>query len=384
MIKYVFYYILISIGVAYGQPASEGLQPFRPPAGTKVSDKLRLEPNDDAVLLREIKPTDKLSVLRSNDNWYEIDVTTPEGLTFRGWVKGVIAAERLPPPPPPPAPMTEPKPSPFESSKYLWFWSDQIKEKGSLVLQLGMQDLTYSLNGIQSGTRSSVYKSDFLGIAIGARASFTLLETRLFDDPFFVVLEGSYHYALSRLSFSAGFEVPEVAGKGYEITVNTYSGDLMAKYRFIQQPSFSLQAGLGVGYYYHEIAPDLEPIQGGTYNGKLIFVQTSFGGFILPFVIEGTAWENFSFGVRISPIFFADLSESGLQTPKLKSSGLPMVVSANLGYRLNKYFSMEVEGEQLKISGTSTGTGERLNKTYTDAHLSTTYQRAYLGFRFHF
>lgn len=379
--------LLTALLIAQDVIAPGGLQPLRPPAGTTLSRSLRIAPNDLAPSLRELADTDLVSYLRTEGPWYEVDVRSKEGLEFRGWLKGVLPTERTPPVISPAAPIQKvEQPNPLNVEGVTWFWQPEAKEHGAFRLTTGFQKISYTLNGNVNGTKQAVPPGyDFMGWSLGVAAEFIPLQTRLFNRVFFPVIRGNYSYGLHRVSFSNPFpNVPEVAGKAYQISTNSYSLEGVARLRVFEFKGGYFQFGLGLGFLYYEVQPDLDPIQGGNFNGQVIFLDTAFSSLTVPFEIYVRAFDDFYLEPRITLCALPNLSENASGTPGMKTEGMPLQIELNVGYFLSSRWALELESEFLSLKGQSSGTATRLGTTYSDGEMDLSYQRYIVGLRYHF
>lgn len=362
---------------------AQGLKPLQPSQFSSRS--LHSGPNDETPILREIGLEDKITILRSEGEWYELDVETPEKLSFRGWLKGALALERQPPPPFQEVVQKKEDTKPLASDTYLWFWDRRTENSASVGLHIGGQGIGYKLSGLQSGSVSEVYNYNFSGITFGLSADLPIVRFPIWDRTMVWTLEGSYFYGLYSLSFGSDFQAPELQGVGYRIDTHTYRIQSLSKLEFYRNQTTSLAAGLGLGFYSHEVAPDLQPIRSGTYTGDLVFVETRFQGLSIPILIEIQWLEDWFSSLGVSPLLFSSVSETGSQSADYDSSGFPLLLSAMLGYQWTQNFSMVGEFEQLMASAKATTDNiRRLDRNYRNPEVDLSYLRGTLGFRFHF
>jgi len=317
-----------------------------------------------------------------------VDVRSKEGLDFRGWLKGSLAVERSLPPAPTQAARTQKVegPNPLDVKGITWFWSPKAKEHGLIRLNTGFQSIGYTLTGNVAGTSRSIPPGyNFLGWGLGLVAEFIPLQTTVYERSLYPVIRGGYSFGLHRVSFSNPFpNVPEVAGKAYQLSTNSYSLEGLTRYRAAEFQGGFLQIGLGVGFLYHEVQPDLDPIQGGSYNGEVVFLDTSFSSLTIPFEIYVRAFDDYYFEPRVSWLAMPSISQDASGATGMKAGGLPFQIQMTFGYLLSELWSVEAEAEYLFLSGSSTGTTTRLGTTYTDGKIDLSYQRYVMGLRYRF
>lgn len=356
--------------------STNGLQPLRPPKGATVSRHLRSEPSENAPLLRQLQPTDKLQLLRNQGEWYEVEVKTQEGLEFLGWTKSKRPTERTPPPPPPiPSQAGTTSLKPIESENFDWFWSQNLRETWRFSLGIGYQNIQYLQSGIyaSTGLRGEVYDFNLNGIAIKLDTELNILETPLFSKPFFWTLGTKYIFSLYQIKLSNTFPIAGLQGSAYSITTNTIDLASTAKMSLFEQGDKSLfKLGLGAGYIFYEFGPDLAAVDGGTFDGKFVFTDFNFYGITVPLILESNVQDWLHLQLRFLPIFLAQLDEKPSNTSgdNLKASGFPWTSSFSATYFWNPNWGVNLDINYLFIDGKNTGVANRIaTEAFSEARL---------------
>jgi len=366
---------------------SGGLQPLRPPAGTTLQRSLRISPHDGAPSLREIQSTDRVVYLRTQGPWYEVDLRTAEGLEYRGWLKGELPVERTPPPPPPPMAQKPEMPNPLLSDEIIWFWDKRADSFGSLKFSSGFQNIQYSLSGLDNtGSRINVPPGyNFFGWNFSLAGEFIPLQTNLLSRLLYPVIRGTYSFGFHRVSFSNPFPtVPEVAGKGYQINTNTYSIEGLTRFQALRFARGDLTIGLGIGFYFHEMAPDLEPIDGGAFAGQVVFSDTTFSSLTIPLEFRVRFLERFFVEPRVWYFVTPDFGDNASGTPDIKSSGLPIRASFTGGWNFAGHWWVEGDVDYFTAKGKSSSTTSttRLGTAFTKGEVDMTFQKYTLGLKY--
>lgn len=369
------------------QIPGEGLTPFQPPEGTPLLPSLRLSPDDSAIEIRQIKETDRVQYLRSMGHWYEVDLLTTEGLRFRGWAKGTLADERkTPQPSPSPTQASQTPADPLAVKGLTWFWAPEATERGSLRLHLGFQNLFFQLKGTTSaGDGQSVPPGyNFNGMGLLVSGELIPLMTTALNRKLFPVLRLDYLFGFHRVSFSNPFpQIPEVAGKGYEVQTQAFRIEGLTRFRAFEQQRGYIQFGFGLGFYYHTVAPDLSPVQGGLYNGQLVFYDNTISSISIPIEITWHFLDTFYVIPKYYYLANPKVSESAAQTDGLKISGMPLAFSFTTGWQLSKHWALEAELDWLDV-GTKGGSGSRFGVDYTNGVTDIESRRFMGGVRYQF
>jgi hypothetical protein len=361
-----------------------GLAPFQPPADSPTGKELRVQPNSSAVSIRQVRSDDQVTYLRSQGPWYEIEVKTVEGLTFRGWIQGELAtARRLPEPSPVVAQKEQPKP--ITSQRFVMFWDKRAHSRGSLKLSVGPQQSIYSLSGITGGSnRSNISPGyNFLGGHFGLDGEFIPLSTTLGKGfSLSPLIRASYAYGLHRVAFGNPFiDVPEVSGQAYSIDTNTYQLETIARVSRKVGSALEVAFGLGAGFIFHEVAPDLDPIPG---SDELIFVEQSTSGLIIPLEVSAKIKSTYTVALTAKPILVSSFKETPEVTPDPKLSSTPWILQSVIGWQWSQRFELELAVQWLDLKASGNGSATRLGENFEDGQISTSFRKADLGIRWHF
>ncbi len=336
-------------------------------------------PSEDAVTLRTLTNSDRILYLRTQNDWYEVDVWTEDGLRFRGWLKGNLPLERQPPPHVERRPDVS-KLDPLRSEKYFWFWTGKLKETSFFKFNLGMVNIAYDLTGIQNSSRTNIFSYAFNGLSAGVDGTLRILEIPFFNRLFYWDANVSYAFGFFRLGFDNPYpEAPEVAGKGYEILTHTYAIDSLAHVEINKWKDGEFSTGLGLGFFHHEVAPDLEPLTQAPYAGQSIFINSSFSSTAIPIKIKARFFEDWRLQILYKYFLFPGLSEEATFTPNLSSSGFPLYFQTDIHCALGDHWGLSFAAEYFNVDGKGTGSSQRLDKTYSDGNLNLSFYRALLG-----
>jgi len=369
-----------------------GLNSLRPPAGTSLSRSLKAQPNDQATELRQLKDSDRVNYLRTDTDWYEVDVHTAEGLDFRGWLKGSLPQERKLLEAQPIKSLEEKPtgPNPLDSKSITWFWDNKNQDRGSLRLLLGAQNLSFELSGLNSsGDRQGIAPGyDFFGLGLNFGGEFIPLQTKILGRAFQAVLRGDFEYGLHRVSFSNPFpQIPEIAGQGYEISSQMWSIEGLGRMLLKEFDRGSFEFGLGLGFLYYAISPDLSPVQGGVYDGQLVFFDNVVSALTIPVEFRFKFLDKFSIQPRFRVLLLSNYSENvANQSAKSEISGFPLLASGTFGWEINKHWSLESDLEYIKINSSdkSDTTDDRFGVQYTKGQSSFNSLRMLAGLRWKF
>jgi hypothetical protein len=353
-----------------------------------MGTELRVSPSEKSLMLRTVQPTDKVKYLRSEGEWYEVDIESKDAQIFRGWLKGSLPLEKIPQAPVKAAePQRVERTSPLTSEKFLWFWTGKISDKGQVQLGVGLGNITYKLEGtLASGNSSTIYQYDFLGFTLDTFIRYNLLEYP-FGSKYKLSwgLGGGYTYGLFRLTFSPDFTIGELRGKGYTVTTNTYDFDMLFRFHF-QPPQGKVHFDIGIGptFYYYEVAPDLEENQSFK---QAVFGDLTVQGLGLPSVALNVQAKKLGhFGLRVVPLLLlADISEDAVVNPPFDVSGFPPTLfQLLLGYPFATHWMLSGRGDYFFAEAKSTGAGTRVGRDYTDGKVSLGMIRGSVGIRYVF
>jgi hypothetical protein len=383
--------MILSLSLWWCFLTGEGLRPLEPPRGTTIQSELRTAPDEKALILRQVVPSDRIRYLRSQIDWYEIELTSQEGFVFRGWVKGSLPDERKPPPSPVEV-QRPPAPNPIEPSKYLWFFSSKIAEKLSLDLGLGVQNLSYQLKGTytdgqKKGSRGSIYSFSAPGFALHVHGSLPVVEFSLTEHRASVILDGQFSYGLSNVSFNSDFQVSELRGSSFEVASHQYDIKALMKYELTRRPStYNLAVSLGAGYLLYDVLPDLNPIHGGSFDGEIVVGDITFSGVGFPIQFDVRAFRHFSAKFSMTPyLLLGDVSEEITSNTGYEISTLsPIQIEFSGAYQIASAWSAVIEGRYLKFEGSGSGNGARLKSNYQNGELFFQSYQILAGLKFDF
>ena len=361
-----------------------GLTPLRPEQNSLVGLDLRSEPSDQAPSVKTIGSDDQITFLRSQGPWYEIDLKSTEGLEFRGWVKADLASARRLPEPAPIVQKTK-ELKPLTSEKFVFFWDKRVKERGSLKISSGLQQISYSLSGVVAGgERQNISPGyNFYGGHFALEGEFVPMTLALGSSlELSPTIRGSYAYGLHRVSFSNPFtDVPEISGQAYSIDTHSFLIEGFGSLNRTFSESFRLQLKPGLGYFYHEVSPDLDPIPGGS---ELVFVEQVTTALTLPVELSAQFLSRFYASLLFRPLVFTSFKETPEVSPKIKLSGFSWMAGSLLGWRLRQAFALELGINLMDLKAKGSGAASRLGNDFEDGEVKTKLRKAHLGIRWIF
>lgn len=382
MVKNILPVSLLGLLILMGWSPLEatGLDPLKPEQGLQGS--LHTLPDSNSPKFREIAPTDRVVILRSQGEWYEVDVTSATGLEFRGWVRGGLAPERI-------APVKSvesfkpAKANPLKSDRFLWFWSGEIEEKAELAFLLGTESLRYKPTGTPLGPVTRISGYNFWGLSFGGNAQLTLLETQFWNREFRWLLKGNYHYALFQVAFGNSPDLPgEIQGASYRIQTHKFEILSMAELRpFVWSGGF-LRTRMGAGYLSIDDSPDLRR----TNRGNVVFSQIGFSGIVSPVEFEAQFAERYRGLLSFSPVWLPSVTESpdASATNDLKTTGLHWLAKVYLQYRINHSLSVQGGAEYFSGKAKHPGESRRIDQLFEDVKIDFTSMRLVAGLGLHF
>ena|GEM_PF-3896252 len=385
----LYFFFLTAIFSSTKLSAQSALEPLQP--SQQLSPELHMSPDESSSLLHQILNTDKVTILRSQGEWYEVDVQSPDGLEFHGWVKGGVAKENIPPPLPK-AEAKKPELKPIGSKHFHWFWNGELKKKGSLSLSAGYQQVSYLLTGLVdsngSSTRVRAPSYDFGGVDLGFEGHFSFMETELGHRLFRWLARLKYNYGFLNVTFGSsslsgkGAVPSELEGAAYRITTQNLQVESLAQYKLLHWHKGDLSAYGGPGLFFFESAPDLRR----TPSGDIIFTQVDVTSFMTRLGLEFSFFDhvvlNGSFGILFFPNFNEDPESSGLK--EIKSTSLPYLIAGELQYFFNSRLSVLINGEYFKAETSQKGTSVRIGQSYTDLQGDLSYYKVLAGIGIHF
>lgn len=390
--------IFLSFSLQAQSPSQGSIQrnPFEALQSTQQFEPiLRASPEDSGGILRQLQPTDSIQVLRSQNDWFEVDLTTQEGLQFRGWLKGGLPIERqVQAKPQEPAPQQDRQASrkPLRSERFKWVWFGEIDDAFSLGVYGGFQKLRFTTTGLQTvGDESSRIAApgfDFNGFDLGGQLRFTLMSTEVGGRELRWENLAAYSYGLFSVSFGTGSlgdgsTIPaELQGVGYSIATQRFKFFSGADYQVLKNQQFSLHGLFDLGMLFFESAPDLRR----TDQGNIVFTQLELLYFAPRLGLATNFRERFTLDVRAAPLFIGSVKEQPVPTGEnqMEAQGIGLFIDALASYRINDHWSATLGVEWIKAKGKKTGTSNRINETYTNLEAAISNQKFLAGITTHF
>jgi hypothetical protein len=265
------------------------------------------------------------------------------------------------------------------------FWDKRAVSRGSLKLAVGPQQSIYSLSGIVSGgSREKISPGyNFLGGHFGLEADFIPLSTSIGQGfSFSPIICASYAYGLHRVAFGNPFaDVPEVSGQAYSIDTNTYQIEAIARISRKMSSVLELSFGVGAGFVFHEVAPDLDPISG---SNELIFVEQTTSGLMIPVEVSVKIQSRYSLSLGAKPILLSSFRETPEVTPNPEFSTLPWILQSTFGWQYSQRFGLELSVQWLDLKASGSEAAVRLGENFDDGEINTSFRKADLGIRWSF
>jgi len=372
--------IALSFGMGGLLSAQSGLDPLKP--DSPLTGYLHTQADDQSPAFRELKPTDRVRILRSEGVWYEVDVTSEKGIDFRGWVKGELAPERKEIENPGEI-MKAPKQNPLRSDRFFWFWSGDIEETAQVSFFLGGENLSFSPKGTPTGGVKSISGYKFFGFSLGTEAALSILETELFNREFRWILDGAYHYGFFQVAFGNSPSLPgEIQGVSYRIHTQQFEIATKAELRLMRWSQGFLKARLGAGFFLFDDSPDLKR----TNRGNVVFSQISFSGIISPLELEAQFKNNYRILFSFSPLWLPSVSENpdASATGNLKSDGLNWRAKSRFQYRFSPLVSFDGGADYFSATAKHPGSSRRIDSDFTNVKIKLSSIRLVAGAGLHF
>lgn len=379
----IFTIFALSLLPAFAWPSplhSQGLNPLKPQEG--LSGSLHIAPDELSAKFREIQAEDRVIVLRSQGEWYEIDLVTPKGVEFRGWVRGALAPERAQPRLPDET-LRSDKIQPLQSEKYQWFWSGEAQETARLGLLLGTEHLRFSPQGKPAGSVKTISGYRFWGFSVGSAAQLNILETELWSKKLRWLLGAHYQYGFFQVAFGNSPALPvDVQGASYRIHTHQFRVESKAELRLLQWQRGYFNLKLGAGYLNFDDSPDLRR----TDQGNVVFTQFSIAGLLTPLEAEAQWAQNYRIGLSFSPLWLARATENpdASANDSLKASGLSWIAKAFFEYQLSTHLSLSAQGDYLSAHAKHPGRSRRINADFDNVKIDVTSLRVLAGAQLHF
>lgn len=366
------------------QETSETRNPLKARRPQQLSGKLHSSPDEQSSSYREIQADDKVEVLRSQGPWFEVDVTSAQGFQFRGWVK----SEALPMPQKDLPELDRAAPSSaqrsaLDSEKYFWIGSDRIEEKFSLAIQVGFTNLTNSIAGTPSSGTNSPIDYSFNGFSLLVDSDLVLLETPAWGPEFRWLLDLRYRFAFFQVEFGNAAAIPvDIRGAGYNVRNQNLRFVTRSDFRVAYWRSGFYRVGLGAGFFFSEIAPDLKRTQ----LGNVVFTSLTWMGPLLQLDHQIQFFDRFRVSNTFGVVLFPSVSESPDVdvSGSLKNSGFPLYFSGKFEYRWTRFFSLQGSGEYLLAAAKHSGESTRVNQNFNNVKFDVSHWQLGAGAGFHF
>jgi hypothetical protein len=367
---------------------------FRPTSSlfdfTKFLRELRNEASRNSPSLRELRDQDAIKVLREQDDWVEVDVTSAEGIEFRGWLekrqpssftrperKVSIIQDKDP----------EEAALPIRSEKFRWFWESNWSERGEWGLPLGIQNIRLQQTGVTpQNERVSIPGFQFSSFSMGGFFRVAIFETYVHRFRSQLRLEGAYHWGIYQVRFASNFDPIEVAGDAYRLQTHRYHAQVWQDIRWMMSSSIAITPAVGLGYLYFESMPQLKK----TSAGDVIFNRNSLwsglAGFRLQFDwaekvrLSSSAYLPWMSGVSESPESYAGSSE---KTHLRRTSWMPFY-QIEADYRWSPSWSTGIAFNTLGFKARHPGPTKRVDQIYETADLSFLNREVLLNLKFQF
>lgn len=374
----------ISLLLALWLPSTslaQGLSPHTPPSRDAVSNHLRAQPDSESQLLYLIQPSDRIIILRSTGKWYEVDIVTPQGLEYRGWIEGETPLERRRSPADEPIelePVTKQEPQEpdlfWHSDRLRWFWSGELQEHLRVRVGAGAEQLDYQIQGVQDGELKDMPGYQFTSPLLSFAGELTALEAQVFGQNFGFPLRSRYQLGFHQVSFPVNFranpedeEPHELAGTGYQILTHHLEIEGGLSIRHSPHSQLSLENSIRFGFRFYETAPDLRKV-----DGKVVFRQTRLSGLPLAFETRIELLKRVNLSFRASLLLLSKMSESpepAQQEESLRTQGLPWSADASLSYQWHPHWRLGISVSYFQAKGFHPGPSERLNGVHEDVEI---------------
>lgn len=363
--------------------AEEALTPLKP--GQALQRELRVSPSLESPVLRSLSDEDQIIVLRSYQDWYEVDVTTTQGLEFRGWVRGGLPKEKQKKPAIKSAVEIEAKKktNPLRSTRYRWFWTGKAEETFSLLLGVGYQGINYDPSGVPDGStdRVNIPGYNFGGFELDVDVDFVILETKFANRSFRWLWSTDYRWGNFQVRFASNFSAGEVAGSAYSIITQRLLYENRVDYRVLRFKGGFFRPSFGLGLFYFEVAPELRR----TNQDNVIFTELQSFGMLTSLGFDLHFLEDYRVHLGGGTVLLQSLSETPKEgTETLESSGVPILVRGSFGYQLSDRWSTELRADYFQFSGKQAGASRRIDTNYTDLKFDFSSLSVSAGARVHF
>lgn len=346
----------------------EALKPLS--SQQELKGRIRIAPESDSPAIRELKETDRVTVLRSMDDWFEVDVESAEGLIFRGWVKGQLPEERKAPPPPELLPEGKAaKPQDYFIRKdFSWFFTGGIEQAFQIRLGAGLQSLKTSWKGrfdTPDPSNPNPPSSSLTGIDAHLGLNLDILQWQNKWGQWTSGSRVDYHLGHYQVNFASDASIPvELRGDAYKVRTHRLNADLFQRLKRPLNSKWAYHIEAGLGAFYFESSPDLRE---GT-NEEVIFTQLDMTSPLLRLQLalyRGDQWK-FSADTGILILPFWSETPSDLSPNDLSRSGIPLWLRLNTEYSISSMFGVFGMLEGLSLKASEAGPSSRNNASYPD------------------
>jgi len=348
-------------------PAPGALDPLQP--GKPLGGVLRAQPDPESSAIRDIRPDDQVTILRSEGEWYEVDVVNPHGLLFRGWVRGRISEERAAPPRPERAaePERQRPMDYFVDPDWRWFWDGKMDHAFELRLGFGVQGL-WTDWAVQPAQEDSSPPSNRLnGMSLTGAGKLSVLQFDAAPGTWTSGLQFDYHFGFFQLNFASVSSIPEdLRGVGYQVKSHRLQANAFQSLKRPLSESWTGEYSAGLGIFYVESAPDLKNSQ---VADGFVFTQLSAFSPLLRLGAEFSRKESLRLGLHTG-ILLPSWSESPSQSVNpLKRSGIPLWFQAHADYSFTPTWAVFLSLDALNLKA-SQEESTRLGVAYDQVQLN--------------
>lgn len=387
VLTYSLSFLALSQNMFAQAPSSpEALQPLRP--GGKVKTELRSSPSDTAPVLRRLRRSDQIQILRSEGLWYEVDVRSKEGIEYRGWVKGPPPKERTAPElPPATAKLEKRNRKALGEGKARWFWLGNMNDPGSISLAAGYQSLKYLVNGLRDingeQVRSAAPGFDFGGFDIGTKIDFGVFETDFGSSEFRWSVHLRYNFGRYGVKFGTNaLQIPDdLEGASYTIITHNLKVENRTSYEFTNWQTGFFRGVAGLGLFYLESAPDLRETSSG-----IVFTQLGMSGILTRLGLEAQFSEKYRMGVGAASVFLSNYSEApqAAGTSQFEDKNFPLIFDGEFRAFFAEHWAGFLSGEYFTTKLKQSGDTARLGVAFSDLNADYSYLRVVAGLGYHF
>ncbi|TVQ80022.1 MAG: hypothetical protein EA369_03445 [Bradymonadales bacterium] len=354
----------------------EALRPLQPEE--ELSGLLRLEPSETATAIRRLRESDTIRILRSQGEWYELELESEEGVVFRGWVKASLAPERLAAEAPKMAELDS-RPEAldyFLDRRLRWFWSPRMKRALTLEFGLGLQNQRTQWDGNDPSLLNPA-SNQLNGLDLQASAKLQILEYEFGPGTWGLGSQFRYHLGFYQVNFPPGEVIPpELRGQAYQQLTHQLQADLFKSFvNSISRLRLRLEAGVGI--FFHESSPDAKSVV----EGQPVFTRLEF---FSPMIRLGAGLEfsdRWSTMTETGLMLFSQWSETpSASANKLETTGFPIWLRIKTEYRWLDWLGNYLSAEALLLKARQDGPSSRGGITYDRVDLDLRPLRVTAGF----